>query len=103
MSSCDPSGWCLATGQKEVMGEEEDTHPDLKHFALLWPLPRHRSLSDTSGFRSRVMTRLRGARSEPLPISRIQCFSRDVILQRCPPLKLHAYAHFDKHCRHEMC
>ncbi|XP_034464678.1 phosphatase and actin regulator 2 isoform X1 [Hippoglossus hippoglossus] len=45
------------------MGEEEDTHPELKHFPLLWPLPRLRSLSDTSGFRSRVLTRLRGARS----------------------------------------
>ncbi|XP_033469259.2 uncharacterized protein phactr2 isoform X2 [Epinephelus lanceolatus] len=45
------------------MDEEEDTHPEMKHFSLPWPLPRFRSHSDTSGFRSRVLFRLRGARS----------------------------------------
>ncbi|KAM9344533.1 phosphatase and actin regulator 2 [Symphorus nematophorus] len=43
--------------------EEEDTHPEMRHFPLLWPLARSRSKSDTSGFRSRVLFRLRGARS----------------------------------------
>ncbi|TNN79527.1 hypothetical protein EYF80_010344 [Liparis tanakae] len=43
--------------------EEEDSHPEMKHFTLPWPHPRLRSLSDTSGFRSRVLFRLRGARS----------------------------------------
>ncbi|KAK1905840.1 Phosphatase and actin regulator 2 [Dissostichus eleginoides] len=45
------------------MEEEGDTHPEMKHFSVPWPLPRIRSLSDTSGFRSRVLFRLRGARS----------------------------------------
>ncbi|KAL7383441.1 hypothetical protein ABVT39_010782 [Epinephelus coioides] len=45
------------------MDEEEDTHPEMKHFSLPWPLPRLRSHSDTFGFRSRVLCRLRGARS----------------------------------------
>ncbi|XP_049455520.1 phosphatase and actin regulator 2 isoform X4 [Epinephelus fuscoguttatus] len=45
------------------MDEEEDTYPEMKHFSLPWPLPRFRSHSDTSGFRSRVLFRLRGARS----------------------------------------
>ncbi|KAM4599045.1 phosphatase and actin regulator 2 isoform 4-T4 [Fundulus diaphanus] len=43
--------------------EEGDTYPEMRRFAPLLPLPRHRSQSDTSGFRSRVMCRLRGARS----------------------------------------
>ncbi|XP_031164193.1 phosphatase and actin regulator 2 isoform X5 [Sander lucioperca] len=43
--------------------EEGDTHPEMKHFALPWPHPRFRSHSDTSGFRSRMLFRLRGARS----------------------------------------
>ncbi|XP_030012174.1 phosphatase and actin regulator 2 isoform X1 [Sphaeramia orbicularis] len=43
--------------------EEGDTHREMRHFPLLWPLPRFRSHSDTSGFRSRVLFRLRGARS----------------------------------------
>ncbi|XP_051275876.1 phosphatase and actin regulator 2 isoform X4 [Dicentrarchus labrax] len=45
------------------MEEEGDTHKEMRHFPLLWPLPRSRSKSDTSGFRSRVLFRLRGARS----------------------------------------
>ncbi|XP_062286166.1 phosphatase and actin regulator 2 isoform X1 [Scomber scombrus] len=45
------------------MEEDKDTHLGMKHFPLLWPLPRLRSHSDTSGFRSRVLFRLRGARS----------------------------------------
>ncbi|XP_042288550.1 phosphatase and actin regulator 2 isoform X2 [Thunnus maccoyii] len=45
------------------MEEDEDTHPEMKYFPQLWPLPRLRSHSDTSGFRSRVLFRLRGARS----------------------------------------
>ncbi|XP_023130454.1 phosphatase and actin regulator 2 isoform X4 [Amphiprion ocellaris] len=45
------------------MEEEEDTHPELRSFPQLWALPRFRSHSDTSGFRSRVLFRLRGARS----------------------------------------
>uniref|UniRef100_A0A672JLY7 Phosphatase and actin regulator n=1 Tax=Salarias fasciatus TaxID=181472 RepID=A0A672JLY7_SALFA len=43
------------------MEEEGDSHPELRTFSQLWPLPRFRSLSDTSGFRSRVLFRLRGA------------------------------------------
>ncbi|XP_041645077.1 phosphatase and actin regulator 2 isoform X2 [Cheilinus undulatus] len=43
--------------------EEGDTYREMKHFPQLWPLPRRRSHSDTSGFRSRVLFRLRGARS----------------------------------------
>uniref|UniRef100_UPI0037E7029E phosphatase and actin regulator 2 n=1 Tax=Semicossyphus pulcher TaxID=241346 RepID=UPI0037E7029E len=43
--------------------EEGDTHREMKFFSQLWPLPRRRSHSDTSGFRSRVLCRLRGARS----------------------------------------
>ncbi|XP_031732835.1 phosphatase and actin regulator 2 isoform X4 [Anarrhichthys ocellatus] len=43
--------------------EEGDSHSEMKHFSLPWPLPRVRSLSDTSGFRSRVLFRLRGSRS----------------------------------------
>uniref|UniRef100_A0A8C2ZRB6 Phosphatase and actin regulator n=2 Tax=Cyclopterus lumpus TaxID=8103 RepID=A0A8C2ZRB6_CYCLU len=35
----------------------------MKHFTLPWPLPRLRSRSDTSGFRARVLFRLRGALS----------------------------------------
>uniref|UniRef100_A0A3P8UT20 Phosphatase and actin regulator n=1 Tax=Cynoglossus semilaevis TaxID=244447 RepID=A0A3P8UT20_CYNSE len=45
------------------MGEESDTYSELRHLTPLWPLPRLRSLSDTSGFRSKVLQRLRGARS----------------------------------------
>ncbi|XP_070833678.1 phosphatase and actin regulator 2 isoform X4 [Chaetodon trifascialis] len=45
------------------MEDEGDTHTEMRHFPLLWPLPRSRSKSDTSGFRSRVLCRLRGARS----------------------------------------
>ncbi|XP_070772319.1 phosphatase and actin regulator 2 isoform X2 [Enoplosus armatus] len=45
------------------MEEQGDTYPELRHFLSLWPLPRSRSKSDTSGFRSRVLFRLRGARS----------------------------------------
>ncbi|XP_037321790.2 phosphatase and actin regulator 2 isoform X4 [Pungitius pungitius] len=44
-------------------GEDEDSHPEMKHFALPWPLPRLRSFSDACGFRSRVLIRLRGSRS----------------------------------------
>ncbi|XP_077961086.1 phosphatase and actin regulator 2 isoform X1 [Gasterosteus aculeatus] len=43
--------------------EDEDSHPEMKHFALPWPLPRLRSFSDVCGFRSRVLIRLRGSRS----------------------------------------
>ncbi|XP_023183411.1 phosphatase and actin regulator 2 isoform X6 [Xiphophorus maculatus] len=43
--------------------EEGDTYPEMKRFTQLLPFPRHRSQSDTSGFRSRVLFRLRGARS----------------------------------------
>lgn len=43
--------------------EEGDTYPEMRPFPVLWPLPRFRSHSDTSGFRSRVLFRLRGARS----------------------------------------
>ncbi|XP_028460114.1 phosphatase and actin regulator 2 isoform X4 [Perca flavescens] len=43
--------------------EEGDSHPEMKHFSLPWPYPRFRSHSDTSGFRSRMLFRLRGARS----------------------------------------
>ncbi|KAM4591865.1 phosphatase and actin regulator 2 isoform 5-T5 [Odontesthes bonariensis] len=42
--------------------EEGDLYPETKRFSL-WPLPRFRSYSDASGFRSRVLFRLRGARS----------------------------------------
>ncbi|XP_047207939.1 phosphatase and actin regulator 2 isoform X4 [Girardinichthys multiradiatus] len=42
---------------------EGDTYPEMKRFAHLLPVPRHRSQSDISGFRSRVLFRLRGARS----------------------------------------
>ncbi|XP_065815566.1 phosphatase and actin regulator 2 isoform X1 [Labrus bergylta] len=45
------------------MEEKGDTYREMKLFHQLWPLPRHRSHSDTSGFRSRVMCRLRGASS----------------------------------------
>ncbi|XP_040905476.1 phosphatase and actin regulator 2 isoform X4 [Toxotes jaculatrix] len=45
------------------MEEEGDTHSEMRHFPLPWPLPRLRSHSDTSGFRARVLCRLRGARS----------------------------------------
>ncbi|XP_074532456.1 phosphatase and actin regulator 2 isoform X4 [Halichoeres trimaculatus] len=43
--------------------EEGDSHREMKHFPLLWSHPRRRSHSDTSGFRSRVLTKLRGAHS----------------------------------------
>ncbi|XP_072292955.1 uncharacterized protein phactr2 isoform X4 [Eucyclogobius newberryi] len=43
--------------------EESDVHSEIRHFPTLWPLPRFRSHSDTSGFHSRVLLRLRGARS----------------------------------------
>ncbi|XP_032408928.1 phosphatase and actin regulator 2 isoform X6 [Xiphophorus hellerii] len=43
--------------------EEGDTYPEMRRFTQLLPFPRHRSQSDTSGFRSRVLFRLRGARS----------------------------------------
>ncbi|KAM9848119.1 phosphatase and actin regulator 2 [Aulostomus maculatus] len=43
--------------------EDGDIHPELKHFPQLWPHPRLRSKSDTSSFRSRVLIKLRGARS----------------------------------------
>ena len=42
--------------------EDGDLYPETKRFSL-WPLPRFRSYSDVSGFRSRVLFRLRGARS----------------------------------------
>ncbi|XP_034754910.1 phosphatase and actin regulator 2 isoform X3 [Etheostoma cragini] len=41
--------------------EEGDTHLQMKPFSLPWPYPRFRSHSDTSGFRSRMLFRLRGA------------------------------------------
>ncbi|XP_028845776.1 phosphatase and actin regulator 2 isoform X4 [Denticeps clupeoides] len=40
---------------------EEDTFPDCKVYKPLCPLQRGRSQSDTSGFRCRIMTRLRAA------------------------------------------
>ncbi|XP_024864754.1 phosphatase and actin regulator 2 isoform X3 [Kryptolebias marmoratus] len=43
--------------------EEGDTYPEMRRFPQLLPAPRFRSHSDTSGFRSRVLFRLRGARS----------------------------------------
>ncbi|XP_043991591.1 phosphatase and actin regulator 2 isoform X6 [Gambusia affinis] len=43
--------------------EEGDTYPEMRRFTQLLPFPRHRSQSDISGFRSRVLFRLRGARS----------------------------------------
>ncbi|XP_054885635.1 phosphatase and actin regulator 2 isoform X5 [Poeciliopsis prolifica] len=43
--------------------EEGDTYPEMRRFTQPLPFPRHRSQSDTSGFRSRVLFRLRGARS----------------------------------------
>ncbi|XP_014893726.1 phosphatase and actin regulator 2 isoform X5 [Poecilia latipinna] len=43
--------------------EEGDTYPEMRRFTQLLPFPRYRSQSDTSGFRSRVLFRLRGARS----------------------------------------
>ncbi|XP_041865546.1 phosphatase and actin regulator 2 isoform X4 [Melanotaenia boesemani] len=49
-----------AAGMEE---EEGDTYVETRRFLQLWPLPRLRSHSDTSGFRSRVLFRLRGARS----------------------------------------
>ncbi|KAM7385397.1 hypothetical protein PAMP_001483 [Pampus punctatissimus] len=45
------------------MDEEGDNNPKMKHFPLLWHLPRSRCHSDTSGFRSRALFRLRVARS----------------------------------------
>ncbi|XP_027133205.1 phosphatase and actin regulator 2 isoform X1 [Larimichthys crocea] len=46
---------------KETMENEEgDTYSEMRHFPQLW---RSRSKSDTSGFRTRVLFRLRGARS----------------------------------------
>lgn len=45
------------------MEEEEDTYPEKKRFSQLWPLPRLRSQSDVSGFRCRILFKLRGARS----------------------------------------
>ena len=41
--------------------EAEDKYPELRQFPPLWPLFRSRSKSDTSGFRARVLCRLRGA------------------------------------------
>ncbi|KAK2824471.1 hypothetical protein Q5P01_021646 [Channa striata] len=49
--------------EETTMEDEGDTHAELRHFPALWPLPRLRSHSDSSGFRSRVLLRLRGARS----------------------------------------
>lgn len=46
--------------EKEEVG---DAHTEMRRFPLLWPLPRSRSKSDTSGFRAKVLCRLRGARS----------------------------------------
>lgn len=43
--------------------EEGDTYPEIRSFPQLLPAARLRSHSDTSGFRSRVLYRLRGARS----------------------------------------
>ncbi|KAM6956602.1 phosphatase and actin regulator 2 [Aplochiton taeniatus] len=44
---------------EEVM----DSYPELKEFPPVCPIARARSHSDTSGFRSRILFRLRGARS----------------------------------------
>uniref|UniRef100_A0A4W6EPQ9 Phosphatase and actin regulator n=1 Tax=Lates calcarifer TaxID=8187 RepID=A0A4W6EPQ9_LATCA len=62
LSVCEPLSWRADRG---TMEEEEagDTYRETRHFPLLWPLPRLRSQSDASGFRSRVLFRLRGARS----------------------------------------
>lgn len=49
--------------QATMEDEEGDTYPEVGHFSQLVPAPRFRSHSDTSGFRSRVLFRLRGARS----------------------------------------
>ncbi|XP_056251255.1 phosphatase and actin regulator 2 isoform X3 [Seriola aureovittata] len=49
--------------EEATMEEEGDTYTEMRHFTQLWPLPRFRSHSDTYGFRSRVLFRLRGARS----------------------------------------
>lgn len=43
--------------------EEGDTYPEIRSFPQLLPAPRFRSHSDTSGFRNRVLYRLRGAKS----------------------------------------
>ncbi|XP_012774706.1 phosphatase and actin regulator 2 isoform X4 [Maylandia zebra] len=43
--------------------EEGDTYREMKLFPQLWPRHRCRSQSDTSGFRARVLFKLRGARS----------------------------------------
>ncbi|KAM4607437.1 phosphatase and actin regulator 2 [Polymixia lowei] len=45
------------------MEEEGDSYVDLRHFPCILPLPRVRSHSDASGFRSRILFKLRGARS----------------------------------------
>ncbi|XP_062375279.1 phosphatase and actin regulator 2 isoform X2 [Sardina pilchardus] len=42
---------------------DEDDFPDLKRYTPSCPVYRVRSQSDTSGFRARILTRLRGARS----------------------------------------
>nr|XP_020460296.1 phosphatase and actin regulator 2 isoform X6 [Monopterus albus] len=45
------------------MEVDGDTQPEMRNFHLLRPLPRHRSQSDTSGFRCRVLLKLKGTRS----------------------------------------
>lgn len=43
--------------------EDGDSHPRMRALAPLWPHLRSRSKSDTFGFRSKVLYRLRLARS----------------------------------------
>lgn len=54
--------WALKE-EATMEDEEGDTYSEVRHFSQLVPAPRFRSHSDTSGFRSRVLFRLRGARS----------------------------------------
>lgn len=56
----------METDRTEVATMEEedgDNHPKIRNPPQLWPQRRRRSKSDTFGFRSNVLCRLRLARS----------------------------------------
>ncbi|KAM8858937.1 phosphatase and actin regulator 2 isoform 3-T4 [Spinachia spinachia] len=64
--SCSQPPWPFSqqpTEEAKMEEEDEDSHPEMKHLALPWPVPRLRSFSDACRFRSRVLFRLRGSRS----------------------------------------
>lgn len=64
VSCCVPASEPAEPTQEAAMEEEDgDSHTEMRPPTALWPQHRRRSKSDTFGFRSKVLHRLRLARS----------------------------------------